>query len=273
MNPWFETVFVVIIAVMSIILGRGVSRLRNPYWMLGYFIPCALIILLVIARFNNALCFVWPVSLIAAGRARFFVLSFAIAMGLTVPLSRLPRKLEKVMVCLLMAVSISWACVLPFLVPAVLRSQLASLTTRFDANGICRQSTRYTCGPAAAVTALKKLGLSAEEGQLAILSYTSPLAGTSPSLLCSALQNRYSCEGLRCRYRRFDSIEQLRGAGITLAVVKDAFLLDHCLAVLAVSDQTVTVADPIVGILSIQRWQFEKVWRFSGIVMERNKPA
>ncbi len=270
MNPWVETIGVVLIALLGILLGRLFSGFRRPYWVLGYFLPSALIAMLALVRFNNALYFVWPFSWMAAGRVRFVILSLAVSMGLTVPLSRLPRKCEKSIVCILMAVFVTWFSVLPVLVPALIKNRLSNLRTKLDSNGVCRQTTDYTCGPAAAVTALGKLGLIAEEGEIAILSYSSPVIGTLPACLSSALQSRYSADGLSCRYRHFDSIDQLRIAGVTLAVVRDAFLLDHCLAVLEVSDEAITVADPVMGTRSMPHRQFEKIWRFSGIVLERD---
>jgi hypothetical protein len=270
MNPWLETTGVILIALSGVFAGRAFSRFRKPYWVLGYILPVVLIAILAMIRFNNALYFVPPFSWIAFGRVRFVVLSLAVSMGLTVPLSRLPHKLEKLIVCLLMAGFVTWFSVLPFLVPALIKERLSNLQTRFDKNGICRQTTDFTCGPAAAVTALEKLGLKADEGELAVLSYSSPVIGTLPTCLTSALQNRYSADGLSCQYRRFDSIDQLRNAGVTLAVVRDAFLLDHCIAVLDVSDNAVTVADPVTGARLMPYKQFEKIWRFCGIVLQRN---
>ncbi|MBN2593837.1 MAG: hypothetical protein JXA81_10045 [Sedimentisphaerales bacterium] len=270
MDPWLETLGVILIAVFGVIAGRIFSRFRKPYWVLGYILPGVLIGMLAIVRFNNALFFVQPFSWIATGRIRFVVLSLAVAMGLTVPLSRLPYKFEKLIVCLLMAGFVTWFSVLPFLVPALVKERLSNLQTKYDENGVCRQTTDYTCGPAAAVTALGKLGLRAEEGELAVLSYSSPIIGTLPECLSSALQNRYSAEGLNCKYRYFDSITQLKNAGITLALVREAFLMNHCLAVLEVSDEAVTVADPVTGTRLMSYEQFEKIWRFCGIVLERN---
>ena len=270
MNPWLETAGVILIALLGVFLGRVFSGLRKPWWTFGYFLPLVLIVMLALARCNTELYFVRPFCWVAVGRIRFFSLSLAVSMGLTVPLSRLPRKCEKLIVCMLMSVFVFWFSVLPFLVPALIKDRLAHLTTRFDSNGICRQTTDFTCGPAAAVTALGKLGLSANEGEIAVLSYSSPVVGTLPALLCSALENLYGAAGLKCRYRRFDSIEQLKDAGITLAVVKDAFLLDHCLAILEVSENTVTVADPVTGMRLMPLKQFKKIWRFSGIVLERD---
>jgi len=272
MNPWFETIGVIQIALLGIILGKVFSGLRKPYWTLGYFFPSLLITMLVLARYNNALPFVPPFSWITAGRVRFIILALAVTMGLTTPLSRLPRKCEKLIIGVLMVVVVAWFSVLPFLVPALIKDDLSNLKTIVNSNGICYQTTDYTCGPAAAVTALGKLGLSASEGEIAVLSHSSPVTGTLPRCLYTALQNRYGADGLKCRYRYFDSIAQLRNAGITLAVVRDALLSDHCVTVLEVSDRMVVIADPVVGRRLMSHEQFEKIWRFSGIVLKRDSP-
>ena len=270
MNPWLETIGVVLVALLGVFLGVAFSRLRKTYWMVGYFAAFLLIVMMVVLRFNDSLAFARPFFWITAGRAKFVILSLAATMGLITPLSRLPRKCEKVIICILMVVVVVWFSVLPFLVPALVRGHLANLKTMVDSNGVCFQTTDYTCGPAAAVTALGKLGLSAQEGEIAILSRTSPVAGTFPWSLYKALQSRYGAEGLKCRYRHFDSIVQLKDADVTLAVVRDGFLRDHCVAVLEISEQMVTIADPVLGTKSMSHEQFEKIWRFSGIVMERD---
>lgn len=269
MNPWLETTGVILITALGIIIGRFSSGLRKPYWILGYILSCILILILLMARIKNELYFIQPFSWIAAGRTRYIILSLSISMGLTIPLLRLPYKWEKILVFVIMIGLITWSSILPFMVPALIKDHLSNLTTKFDKNGICRQTTKYTCGPAAAVTALDKLGLNADEGELAVLSHTSPVAGTLPALLCSALQNRYGAEGLKCKYRCFDSIEQLKKTGITLVIVKDTYFMDHCLVVLEVLDNAVAIADPVTGAKIIPYESFEKIWRYSGIVMER----
>jgi hypothetical protein len=270
-NPLFETAGVVLIALFGVLLGKVFSGFRKSYWLFGYFLPLALIAVLVLVRFNNMFYFVQPFCWITTGRTKFVILSLSVTMGLSVTMSRLPRKCERLLVKVLMVVVIIWFAVLPFLVPALLKNHLLNLKTKLNSNGICFQSTDYTCGPAAAVTALRKLGLPADEGQIAVLSYTSPVTGTLPSCLSSAIQNHYGQAGLKCQFRHFDSIKQLRNAGITLVIVRETFLLDHCLAVLEVSDHTVTVADPAAGTKMMSHQQFEKIWRFSGIVLERDQ--
>lgn len=269
MAGWLETIAVCLVALSGVFLGRVFSGFRRPHWLWGYFPPLVLIVMLAAVRCAGPLAFVPPLCWIAAGRAKFVILSIAVTMGLTTPLSRLPHRCQKVLICILMAVVVAWFSILPFLVPVLIKERLSNLATMVGSDGVCFQSTSYTCGPAAAVTALRKLGLPAHEGQLAVLAHTSPVAGTLPGCLCAALQNRYASDGLKCYYRHFDSLAQLREAGVTLAVVKEAFLLSHCVAVLEVSDHLITIADPALGKRSLSHKQFEQIWRFSGIVLMR----
>jgi hypothetical protein len=269
-NPWLETLAVIGVAVLGISLGRAFSRLRKPHWLWGSFLSFALIVILILTRQNGALHFARTFSWIAIGRAKFILLALASTTGLVTPLSRLPRQGEKLLACVMMVIVATWFSVLPFLVPALTQDSLSNLQTKFDADGICRQGTGYTCGPAAAVTALNKLGLSASEGRIARLAHSSPVAGTLPGCLCAALRNCYAERGLTCRYRRFDSIAQLKNAGLTLAIIRDAFLLDHCVAVLDVSDDRILVGDPLAGLRITSREEFERIWRFCGIVLDRD---
>jgi hypothetical protein len=270
MGIWVDTFFVVFIAGIGIFLGRILSNPAKPYWIPAFFASCLIIAVLAISRYNQSLYFLKPVLWLAAGRFRFAALSFAISLGLTIPLAQLSYKWEKYTVCVLMIALLAWAAVLPSLFPALIKGQLARIHTRYDRDGICRQTTKYTCGPAAAVTALGRLGLSADEGEIAILSHSSPVTGTLPGQLCSVLQSRFGDSGLKCEFRRFDSIRQLKESEVTLAVVKDAMMLDHCVVILEVGDNEVAIADPVTGKELIPYEQFEKMWRFSGIAMDRS---
>lgn len=270
MGLWIQTTGLVFSAVCGIAAGAFFSRFRRHYWLLGYALPMAMIGILLISRYCSWFAFAPPLSWIAAGRARFVVYAFVATMGLTAPFSRLPYRFEKAVVATLMALIVTCFSIIPFVAPIFFRDTLAHLTTRLDPDGICLQSTHYTCGPAAAVTALGELGLQASEGELAVLSYSSPITGTLPTCLAAAIENRYAEQGLECRYRGFDSISELNSEGITLAVVRDAFLYDHCIAVLRVSPDSIIVADPALGKLAIPREQFRKIWRFAGIELKRS---
>lgn len=269
MNLWLEGTFAVVAAATGILLGYWFSRLRKPYWTFGYFIPLALILIYAVANHVPALFFTPPVSWMMMGRRKFAILGFIVALILTTPLSRLPKKRDRIVICLLMAVMIFSACVWPFIVPAFDRKELARLQTHVGADGVCIQTTDYTCGPAAAVTALRQLGISADEGRLAILSETSSATGTTPDMLAETLQKAYRKDGLIAECRPFKDIPELKRAGLTLAVVKYSFMVDHWVAVLQVTDSEIVVGDPTGGLVKMSYGEFRKKWRFVGVVLKR----
>jgi hypothetical protein len=270
---YLETIGVLGVAVLGLLAGKAFSSLKRPYWLGGYFLSLVLTAILILPHLYYTAQFTPVLGVLLAGRIRFIILGFAVTVGLVAPIDRLPYRLEQILVCVLMSIVIGWFTVMPFLAPALLQDSFVSLKTRIDSQGICFQSTDYTCGPAAAVTALNQFGIKADEGQLAILAHTSPVIGTLPKCLADALTKQYADNGIDCDFRFFDSIDQLRDADVTLAVVKDHFLADHCIAVLNVDDETVTVADPVLGKCVISRKDFADEWRFSGISIRRQPAA
>ncbi|MGA2749751.1 MAG: cysteine peptidase family C39 domain-containing protein [Verrucomicrobiota bacterium] len=269
MNLWLEAIAAGLFACAGAVLGRLFSRLSKSYWMLGYFIPLTLLLIYGLAVRFPALAFLPPASWMMMGRTRFAVMGFVATMILTAPLSRLPRKRDRFVVGVLMVVIVFDMSVWPFLAPLFNRHQLEHLHTRIGADGVCRQSTDYTCGPASAVTALRKLGLPGEEGRIAILSYTSSAGGTATDILAEALQDEYRKDGLIAEYRAFKDISELKQAGLTLAVVKFGFMVDHSVTVLGVTDSEVVVGDPLNGLERISHDEFLKKWRFTGVVLKR----
>jgi len=268
LTPWFESLVAVSIALSAFLVGRWFSHLPKPYWLIGYAIPLGLIVLYCIAIFVPELTNVPPLSWMMIGRSRFVSFNFVATMLLSAPLTRLPQKRNRVMVCTLIAVLTAMS-VVPFLAPAFNRSYLAGLKTRMDGDGVCRQSNEYTCGPAAAVTALRKLGLAAEEGEIAILAHTSSLTGTEPDVLAKVLQNRYRTNGLVVEYRSFRSLDELKDASPTVAVMKFNALQDHCVAIFGVHTNGILVADPLSGLSVVPAEEFENKWMFVGIVLKR----
>jgi hypothetical protein len=269
MNPWLETLAVVLLALSGVIFGHWFSRLPRPYWAIGYLIPLGLVLLFGLAAHKPALSLVPPVSWIMLGRNKFAIMAFIVTLVLTTPCSRLGRRRDRILVVLLQVVIVFQMSVWPVLAPAFNRGYLARLQTRIDGNGICRQSNDYNCGPAAAVTALRRLGFHAGEGEIAILAHTSTAVGTSPDILARELQSHYGKEGLLAEYRVFKDLSELRAAGLTLAVVKYSFLIDHYVTVLEVNDHAVVAGDPLNGLAELSLSDFERNWRFVGVVLKR----
>lgn len=203
------------------------------------------------------------------GMKKFAVCGFVATMVLATPLSRVPQKRNRVLISVLMAVIVFFMGVWPYVAPMVDRKQLSQLKTNIDRDGICLQTTDYTCGPASAVTALRKLELPAEEGEIAILSCTSFQEGTPIDMLADGLNRKYAASGLTVECRFFHSIDELKGAGPTLAVIKYGFMVDHWVTVLEVTDSEVVVGDPLGGLSRLSYQDFAKKWRFIGLILKR----
>ena len=269
MNLWFAAFVSLLCALAGVALGWWFSRLRSPYWMIGYFIPIVLVFLFVAAFNVPAVLFTPPASWMLMGLKKFAVFGFVATMVLTAPLSRVPQKRNRIMISILMAVIVFFMSVWPFLAPMFDRNQLSQLKTHMDDNGVCLQETDYTCGPASAVTALRRLGLPAEEGKIAVLSCTSFQEGTPTDMLADALRKEYAKAGLIVECRAFKNISELKQAGLTLAVVKYGLMVDHWVTVLEVTDSQVVIGDPLGGLQRISCEEFKKKWRFEGIVLKR----
>lgn len=148
-------------------------------------------------------------------------------------------------------------------------SVLLSNTTRIGSDGVCRQQTDFTCGPAAAVTALHQFGVLADEGALAMRAGTTPLTGTTPEALARALRREHGDAGLEFDLRQYESIEDLPAVGVSMVVVKYGFMLDHWVCVLRVTPEGVEVADPSAGIEVWPAEEFMQRWKKVGIEVRR----
>ncbi len=269
MSPWAESLGVLLLAAGGVLLGVWFSRFPRRWWLPGYLIPLVLILLCVLACRYPILTVIRPISWVTAGRSKFAVTGLLGALILTTPLRKLPKRRDRIAVSLLMVFVVFLTSVWPFLAPAFNRDRLAGLTTRIDGDGICLQNTDYTCGPAAAVTALRRLGFKADEGKIAILAHTSCAGGTLPDVLAEVLQKNYAKDGLACEYRVFKSVSELRTNTPALAVVRFNIILDHYVTVLSVSDDEVVVGDPLLGLNKLTPAEFGAKWRFVGVVLKR----
>ena len=266
--PWAEAVGVAVLGAAALLAAYWVSG--RSWWLAGCLAAAALIGVFAAARWAPRLELVAPFSWALAGRTEYALRAPVATMALLPPSMRLPHRRQRILIAVFLAIVIGQYSVLPFLSPALARPRLASLRTQVDCEGVCLQGTAYTCGPAAAVTALRQLGFDADEADLALRMHTCPALGTPADVLAAALTNRYGPEGLRCEYRYFTSLDELPRGTPTLAVVKHSFLVDHFVAVLEVTDKgVVVVGDPQLGKVSYTRDAFERRWRFMGVVLTR----
>jgi hypothetical protein len=266
MMAWLETLGVIALAVGGAGAGWWFSKLPGRWWLLGYFIPLAVVVAIGCARWFTPLAFIAPFSWLVAGRTAFALFALLGPLLLTTPMRRLNGMRLRWLVAIFGGLIVVHYSLFPFLFPALTRNALLALKTRVDGDGICLQSNDYCCGPAASVTALRRLGFSAEEGELAVLMHTSAVAGTPGDILARALQKKYGPLGLLCEYRWFKDLSELKRSGLTIAQIKYDFWVDHYVTVLEVNDREIIVGDPVSGISSYSPDEFKKKWRFCGIV-------
>ena len=268
MNPWLETLIATAGGVLGSIIGLRLSK-RPKLWWLGYTIPLAYILALgAAARWPQtaALPFMaWSVL----GRIRYLAAGFAIGLLFCSLIPKLAVKRQRVVVGALTVLAIFQYSVWPCLASVLNRDFLRALTTRFDGNGVCLQNTAYTCGPAAAVTALRSLGIEAGEGDLALRARTSSATGTPPDMLAEAINEAYATNGIRASISHWKDRDALRQPGVHLVIVKYSLMLDHWVTIREVAEDHILVADPLTGQSRESREDFLNRWRGYGVTITR----
>jgi hypothetical protein len=134
--------------------------------------------------------------------------------------------------------------------------------------GVCIQSTGYTCAPAGAVTLLKHFGIAATEKELADLSHTG-FSGTEIVPLARAIALKTREKGLKTDIitTDWDGLKQLPTPFIVN--VKWAPMIDHVMVVFSISGTKISIANPLSGVVS--EWnkkQFLNDWRGSAIIIK-----
>ena len=270
LNPWVETIVATGLIAGCGAVGWRCSRLPKGWWLLGYVPPLfgAVAVAIAVRRPDWALN---PLlSWIFVGRLKVFLMGSVVAMLFSSLIPRLPQRRDRIALSVLAVLASLYVGVWPSLAVIANRQQLAAIQTKIDPDGVCRQSTDYTCGPAAAVTGLRILGLKSEEGELAILARTSTATGTPPDVLAKTLADKFGSRGLTSEFRRFHDVRDLRGAEPVLVLVKFAPLLDHWICVEDVTESEVVVADPLSGLARYSYAELESRWRHVGIALARH---
>lgn len=269
MNPWLETGVEILLAVGGIYFACRLARFPRPCWLAAWLVAVGALLLFGVPRYAHGLEFVPPFSWLAATRVRLVLFPLIIPVLLLLPAAKTPQMRLRLFLWVVAGLAICKFSLLPALLPAFNRSLLLSLKTRIDRDGVCLQGTGYTCGPAAAVTALRRLGLPAEEGEIAVWAGTTSVAGTPTDVLAETLRKHYDSRQLNVTLRYFKSVPQLKEAGLILAVIKHDFLEDHFVAILSVTSTNVVAGDPLNGLVTYSYDDFARIWRYSGIVLDR----
>jgi hypothetical protein len=134
--------------------------------------------------------------------------------------------------------------------------------------GICLQSTGYSCAPAAAATLLHRYGVKATEDEMATLCVTRGggirSAGTSDAGILRGLRHKLQERGTAMIST--PAYEELPVP--CLVPIRISPSLGHCILITGVDPDQVTVIDPLYGRGTIIRSQFERDWQKSAIYVK-----
>ena len=135
-------------------------------------------------------------------------------------------------------------------------------------DGVCRQTSYETCGPASMVTLLNSKGIATTEGEMARLSMTAPRLGLSPQGAAYGLKRKFEqlgrSENVFIKIPELIDLHELPKP--FLAGIKFSFRTNHMICVLETAKDGLVVGDPISTGRKTWSWgQFDKLW--SGIVI------
>jgi predicted double-glycine peptidase len=144
---------------------------------------------------------------------------------------------------------------------ATARFDPASMDGEIDEDGVCRQTTDYTCGAAAAATLLHPYGVRSDEREMAEYCWTNSLTGTDELCVARGLRRKLAGTGLEPRID-LATWDDLVAWGAPAAVtVKYKLFVDHWVVVLAIEGERVLIGDPIDGRIVLDRESFLEMWR------------
>lgn len=129
-----------------------------------------------------------------------------------------------------------------------------------NADGVVHQSTKFSCGAAAAATLLTRIGYPTTEREMALRCGTNAVTGTDEIAVAFCLREKLVGTDKQVRMIRADWATLLGTPLPVLATIRHSLVLDHWVVVLKTSSERVIVADPTKGIVTLTRDRFMDQW-------------
>ncbi len=140
-------------------------------------------------------------------------------------------------------------------------------------DGVCLQSTPYTCVAASLVTLLRAHGVDATETEMARLSDTEVGGGATDTRALRALERKLAGRPLEIRYEVMD-YERLRHIRMPCLVsTKFGYFVSHMVPVLAAHEGEVALGDPLTGRRTVPVDEFRNIWHRRGIWLRPAQPV
>jgi hypothetical protein len=156
----------------------------------------------------------------------------------------------------------TFALCAPYLKPLLRPLHLPAMTNEAT-DGVCRQSTPSTCGPASAVTLARLAGVELDEHELARASFTSA-GGTENWYLVRALRAR----GLQPEFMRLEANpNQLPYPAIAGVRLKYATGTGHFIPILEETNGQYQIGDPMRGPETMTLARLRELYDFTGFFL------
>lgn len=127
-----------------------------------------------------------------------------------------------------------------------------------DTTSIVMQSTNYTCGPAALATVLSNMGINTTEKELADLAGTDESGTTMYGLAKAAKEKGLNAVGMNL------AVDDLQANDIVFLNINGD---PHYSVVIAVTENSVILADPSLGNVEFSKEDFEKYYSGNALVI------
>ncbi len=144
--------------------------------------------------------------------------------------------------------------------------------TKLDRDGICHQSTGYTCVAASMVTMLRAYGIDAGEMEMASLAYTQVNGGATDSRTLWALQKKLQGSHLQSRYQRLDIAGLIDVPKPCLVQLDWGFFVSHMVPVVSATPEVVVIGDPLDGRREMSMADFRATWKGNAISLVGSLP-
>ncbi len=166
---------------------------------------------------------------------------------------------------------ILWACGTDrLLATAVVDSDMMEGVVERDE--VCRQTTNFTCG-AAAATLLYQFEIDATEAEMAELCWTNAVTGTDEMCIARGLRRKIAGRNLVPHVRSASWEDLLAYPGSAAVTVRYKTLIEHWVVVFEASETRVIVGDPMGGRRVYSAEAFQKVWCGLMVTIEEDRPG
>lgn len=264
MVDYIAFVLLIVFSYLGFLLGKRIARLKKIFWVLCTSFCIASIIFYILVNYYPAVEFkLIPTFLAAFYEILNFIPSAMILIGIGFErvTERNKRALKLFGIFVFIVALFQTSCI--FVGHTVREEEF-----RINEEGVCIQSTGYTCGAASAVTLLRHYEIYATELEMAKLSRTRPALGVRMASLARAIGEKVREKNLSVELFKtnWETLKNLRKPCIV--DVDWALFVSHVIVLLETGDSKVKIADPLSGVVYWDKKRFLDKWLGSVIIVK-----